>query len=96
MIHAQHLKLELWAETVANAVYTCNRCPTKALVVMTPQEAWSGKKPCIAYICVFGYIAYAMVPNAKRGKLDVKGTKYLLLGNCKSTKAYKLMCVKTK
>ena len=96
MIHAQHLKLELWAEAVANAVYTRNRCPTKAVVAMTPQEAWSGKKPCIAHMRVFGCIAYAMVPDAKRGKLDAKATKCLLLGYCEGTKAYRLMCVETK
>ena len=96
MIHAQHLKLEFWAEAVANAVYIRNRCPTRALVTITPQEAWSGRKPCIAHMRVFGCIAYAMVPDAKRGKLDAKGTKCLFLGYCEGTKAYRLMCVETK
>ena len=95
MIHAQHLKLELWAEAVANAVYTRNWCPTKAVVAKTPQEAWSGKKLCIAHMRVFGCIAYAMVPDVKRGKLDAKGTKCLLLGYCEGTNAYRLMCVET-
>jgi transposase InsO family protein len=96
MIHAQHLKLEFWAEAVANAVYIRNRCPTRALVSITPQEAWSGRKPCIAHMRVFGCIAYAMVPDAKRGKLDAKGTKCLFLGYCEGTKAYRLMCVETR
>lgn len=96
MIHAQRLKLEFWAEAVTNAVYIRNRCPTRALVTITPQEAWSGRKPCIAHMRVFGCIAYAMVPDAKRGKLDAKGTKCLFLGYCEGTKAYRLMCVETK
>jgi hypothetical protein len=41
----------------------------------------------------FGCIAYAMVEDEKRGKLDVKGTKCLFLGYCEGTKAYRLMCV---
>ncbi len=45
---------------------------------------------------VFGCIAYAMVPNEKRGKLDEKGTKCLFLGYCEGTKAYRLMCVQSK
>ena len=36
-----------------------------------------------------------MVPQAKRGKLDAKGTKCLFLGYCEGTKAYRLMCVET-
>jgi hypothetical protein len=45
---------------------------------------------------VFGCIAYAMVPDEKRGKLDAKGTKCLFLGYCEGTKAYRLMCVQSK
>ena len=96
MIHAQHMKLEFWAEAVVNAVYVRNRCPTRALPSITPEEAWSGKKPCISHLRVFGCIAYAMVGDEKRGKLDAKGTKCLFLGYCVGTKAYRLMDVETK
>jgi transposase InsO family protein len=96
MIHAQRLKLSFWAEAVTNAVYIRNRCPTRALVTVTPQEAWSGRKPCISHMRVFGCIAYAKVPDAKRGKLDAKGTKCLFLGYCEGTKAYRLMCVESR
>ena len=96
MIHVQRLKLYIWAEAVTNAVYIRNRCPTRALVTMTPQEAWRGRKPCITHMRVFGCIAYAKVPDSKRGKLDAKGTKCLFLGYCEGTKAYRLMCVETR
>jgi hypothetical protein len=43
---------------------------------------------------VFGCIAYAMVPDEKRGKLDAKGTKCLFLGYCEGTKAYRLQSKK--
>jgi transposase InsO family protein len=96
MLHAQNLKKSFWAEAVVNAVYTRNRCPTRTLPSITPQEAWSGRKPCISHMRVFGCIAYAMVPDEKRGKLDAKGTKCLFLGYCEGTKAYRLMDVGTK
>jgi transposase InsO family protein len=89
MLHAQNLKKSLWAEAVVNAAYTRNRCPSRALPSITPEEAWSGRKPCISHMCVFGCIAYAMVPDEKRGKLDAKGTKCLFLGYCEGTKASK-------
>src|SRR5579875_3683115 len=57
---------------------------------MTPEEAWSGKRPTITHMRVFGCIAYAKVRDAKRTKLDAKGTKCLFLGYCEGTKAYRL------
>jgi hypothetical protein len=96
MLHAQNLKKSLRAEAVVNAAYTRNRCPSRALPSITPEEAWSGRKPCISHMRAFGCIAYAMVPDEKRGKLDAKGTKCLFLGYCEGTKAYRLMCVQSK
>jgi hypothetical protein len=96
MLHAQNFKKSLWAEAVVNAAYTRNRCPSRALFSITLEEAWSGRKPCISHMRVFGCIAYAMVPDEKRGKLDAKGTKCLFLGYCEGTKAYRLMCVQSK
>ncbi len=96
MLHAQNLKKSLWAEVVVNAAYTSNQFPSRALASITPEEAWSGRKPCISHMRVFGCIAYAMVPDEKRGKLDAKGTKCLFLGYCEGTKAYRLMCVQSK
>ena len=88
MLHAQNLDKSFWAEAVVNAVYTRNRCPTRVLDSITPEEAWSGRRPCIAHMRVFGCVAYAMVPDEQRGKLDAKGTKCLFLGYCEGTKAY--------
>jgi transposase InsO family protein len=93
MIHAQKLNKSFWTEAVVNAVYTRNRCPTKVLERMTPEETWSGRKPNVAHMRVFRCLAYAMVPDEKRGKLDAKGTKCLFLGYCEDTKVYRLMCL---
>ena len=96
MLHAQNLKLELWAEGVVNAVYTRNRCPTSAVANMTPGQAWSGRQPCIVHMCIFGCIAFAKVPDARRTKLDAKVEKCVFLGYCEGTKVYRLMSVETK
>ena len=50
MIYVQKLDRSFWAEAVVNAVYTRNRCPTRALERMTPEEAWSGRKPSVAHM----------------------------------------------
>lgn len=87
MLHNLKLNLELWGEAVSNAAYTRNRCPTIAVAWMMLEEAWSEKRPCVAHMHVFGWIAYAKVLNARRTKRNAKATKCLFLGYCEGTKA---------
>jgi hypothetical protein len=95
MILAQGLELEFWGEAVNTAVYIKNRCPTMALDSKTPEEAWSGRKPDVFHLKVFGCKAFAHVPNEKRTKLESKSMPCVFLGYYEGTKAYRLMCVKT-
>lgn len=44
----------------------------------------------------FGNIAYAMGPDERQGKLDVKGIKCNLCGYCEGIKAHRLMFMETK
>lgn len=96
MIHAHKLYKSIWAEAVVNVVYTRNQYPTRALERMTSEEAWTRRKHIVAHMRVFGCLAYAMVPDEKRSKLDAKGIKCLFLGYCEGTKAYRLMRLQTK
>ncbi|KAG6418345.1 hypothetical protein SASPL_120548 [Salvia splendens] len=57
---------------------------------MTPQEAWSGRKPGIAHLRVFGSKAYAHVPDQMRSKLDDKSKPFIFIGYDSNTKGYKL------
>ena len=96
MLYAQNLKLDLWAEAVVNAVYTRNRCPTRAVANMTPEQGWSGRQPCVAHMHIFGCIAFANVPDACRTKLDAKAKKCVFLGYSEGAKAYRIMSVEMK
>jgi hypothetical protein len=96
MILAQGLEFEFWGEAVSTTMYIKNRCPTKALDSKTPQEAWSGRKPDVFHLRVFGYKAFAHVPNEKRTKLKSKSMPCVFFGYYEGTKAYCLMCVETK
>ena len=96
MLEARKLEKSFWAEAVANAVYTLNRCPTKALTSVTPEEMWSGRRPCVAHMRVFGSVVYAMVPEEKRDEFNAKRTKCIFLGYCEGMEAYRLMCLQTK
>ncbi|XP_006590086.1 uncharacterized protein [Glycine max] len=60
---AKNMPKEFWAEAVACAIYLSNRSPTKNVKDQTPQEAWSGVKPRVDHLRVFGSITYAHVPD---------------------------------
>ncbi|KAJ7980886.1 Retrovirus-related Pol polyprotein from transposon TNT 1-94 [Quillaja saponaria] len=85
-----------WPEAVNWSIHILNRSPTFAVQNMTPEEAWSGRKPAVDHFKIFGYIAYAHVPNEKRKKLDDKGEKCIFLGVSEVSKAYKLLNPLTK
>jgi len=90
MLKAKQMPREFWAEAVSTTVYILNRCPTKSVCDKTPEEAWSGRKPSIRYLRVFGCTAYAHVPDQIRKKLDDKGEKCIFIGYNTKSKAYKL------
>ena len=94
IIHAK-LPLFLWAEAVSTAVYIHNRCPTAALKDGTPYEYWFGRKPDLSNLRVFGCVAYYLVPDKQRKKLDPKSRRAVFVGYPVGTKGYKLYDVDT-
>ncbi|KAK2984034.1 hypothetical protein RJ640_001195 [Escallonia rubra] len=56
----------------------------------TPQEAWSGYKPSVSHLNVFGSIAYVYVPDQHRKKLDDESEKFIFIGYSQESKGYKL------
>ena len=57
---------------------------------MTPQEAWSGRKPGVGNLRVFGSIAYAQVPKQRKTKFDDHSAEFVLISYDSRTKGYKL------
>ena len=90
MLKEKGLPKEYWAEAARCTTYLLNRCPTKSVMNKMPHEAWSGKKPSVAHLRIFGCVAYAQVLEAKRKKLDDRGEKCLFSGYSEEYKAYKL------
>ncbi|GMI66347.1 hypothetical protein HRI_000304000 [Hibiscus trionum] len=72
------------------SIHVLNRSPTITVQNMTPEEAWSGKRPSIEHFRIFGCVAYAHIPDQKRTKLDEKAEKCIFLGVSEQSKAYKL------
>ena len=66
MLADARLPHRFWAEALSTAVYLRNRSPTMAVKGMTPFEAWTGEKPNVEHLRVFGCAAYAHVAKDER------------------------------
>ena len=90
MLSGTGLGQEFWAEAVETACYLVNRSPSSALEDKTPHEVWTGKKPYLSHLRVFGCDAYVHLPKEKRTKLDNKSEKCIFIGYKDGLKGYKL------
>ena len=90
LLKAKKLPKQYWAEAVSCAVYLLNRCPTRSLQGVIPEEAWSGHKPSVTHLRVFGCVAYAKIPDARRRKLDDKSERCIFVGYGERRMGYKL------
>jgi hypothetical protein len=64
--------------------------PHQHLDDKTPHEVWTGKKPSLTHLRVFGCDAYVHVPKENRSKLDKKDEKCIFIGYKDGLKGYKL------
>jgi transposase InsO family protein len=92
MLHRARLPATFWAEAARNAVYVRNRCPTRAVKGKTPYEMWTGNRPSIENIRVFGCLAYVHIDDAAKrtGKLDGRGFPCVFLGYSNEAKSWRL------
>ncbi|KAG6484843.1 hypothetical protein ZIOFF_053368 [Zingiber officinale] len=90
MMHEKGLPKIFWAEAVYTTVYLSNRCPTTAIPNKTPFEAWSGRRPSVNHLKVFGSICYSQIPKEKRSKLDESSERCIFVGYSTMSKGYRL------
>ena len=65
MLNEKNMPHLFWADAVFTILYLINRCPTAGVHSITPEEVWSGKKPDLSYLRVFGCVCYVHVPQKK-------------------------------
>lgn len=90
MLLESNLPKSLWAEAVNTAAFLRNRCPTKILGGITPEELWSDRKPDIKFLRIFGSDAIALNKGTGVSKLDAKGIEAVVVGYSTESKAYRL------
>jgi hypothetical protein len=90
MMYDQNISLSLWAKVASTGVYIQNMCPHKSLEEKTPKEVFTGKKPSVDHLRIFGSPVYIHVPKEKRTKLDPYGKKGTFVGYSETSKAYQI------
>ncbi|KAF8784634.1 Retrovirus-related Pol polyprotein like [Argiope bruennichi] len=77
MLADAHLDRKYWAEASQTANHCKNVSPTVSVAGMTPYEKWSGDKPNLEYLRVFGCRAFVHISKENRTKWDAKNQKQL-------------------
>jgi transposase InsO family protein len=81
MLAEKGLPKGLWAEAVRTAAYVKNRSPCSALKRnVTPDEAWTGHKPTVKYLRVFGSPCDVLVPKSASRKFEKKSWRGIFVG----------------
>ncbi|KAL4385296.1 hypothetical protein GQ457_15G029610 [Hibiscus cannabinus] len=83
-------------KAVATAVYLLNRLATKAVDGKTPFEAWSGSKPSVKHLRVFGSICYSHISANMRSKLDKRAWRGIFVGYSSQSKGYRIYNLESK
>lgn len=79
MLKAKGLPHTFWMEEIECETHVLKRCPTRALKLIIPYEAWYDIKYFVNHVCVFGCLSYAHVPQQLHGKLKDKEIKCIYL-----------------
>jgi hypothetical protein len=90
MLHDQGLPFFLWVEACSIVVYLQNRSPHRALGSKTLEETFTGWKPDVGHLRIFGCLTFSHVPFEKRTKLDPIAEKGILVGYIGVSKAYRI------
>jgi transposase InsO family protein len=89
MLYEKKVPLELWGEAVMCATHIQNR-KISGTNDVTPFELWTGSRPDVSYLRVFGSPAFVHIPDETRRKLDPKAVECLLVGYCEHSKAFRM------
>jgi hypothetical protein len=73
------------------AIHILNRVPSK-LVLKTPYELWTGRKPKLNYLHVWGCPTEAKLFNPSIGKLDSKTISCHIIGYLDKLEGFRFYC----
>ncbi|KAK9024987.1 hypothetical protein V6N11_064888 [Hibiscus sabdariffa] len=85
MMSHSDLPISFWGHALETAAFTLNCVPSKS-VQKTPHEMWTGKRPSMSFMKIWGCKAY--VKHQMSTKLEPKSHKCTFVGYPKETKGY--------
>ena len=88
MINHSSLPESLWGEALKTAAYILNRVPSK-VVAKTPYELWTGKKPSIRHLHIWGCPAEARPYRPHEKKLDSRTVSCYFVGYPERSRGFK-------
>lgn len=96
MLNDAGLPNTYWGDAILYSAHILNRVPTRATNGdITPHEAFTGNKPSVSHLRVFGCKAHVHIPEEKRQKLGVKSLECVNLGYAEHRRAYVCLDRKT-
>ena len=92
LMWAVKLPIVFWWCAIAVTVYVKNHSPTKVLDI-TPYEAWTGEKPYLGHLQIFGCRATAHMPDELRKKSEwmSKSTDCIFIGYSETKNLFELL-----
>ena len=85
MMSYSTLPISFWGYALKTAMHILNLVPSKS-IPNTPKELWSGRKPSMKYLHIWGCLAHVL--KGKSDKLEAKTKVCMFLGYSKETKGY--------
>ncbi|KYN00239.1 Copia protein, partial [Cyphomyrmex costatus] len=79
-----------WREAILTATYLQNRMINRS-VNKTPVELFTGEKPDVNHIRIFGSKVYSFIPKQRRKKWDDKAEEGVLVGYDGNSKGYRIL-----
>ena len=88
MISHSTMPKSLWGEALKTTTYILNRVPTKAIVKIL-YELWTGKKPSLKHLHIWGCPAKARTSRPNEKKLDSRTVSYYFVRYFERSRGYK-------
>jgi hypothetical protein len=90
MMFDQDLPNYLWEEATSIAIYIQNMCPHAIFKEKTPEEVFSGIKPEVCNLRIFGCPMHIHVPKENRTNMEPLSKKGVFVGYSENSKAYRI------
>ena len=91
MMSFSSIPLALWMHALKTAIYLLNRVPSKS-VPKTPYELWTGKRPSLRHLHVWGCPAEVRIYNPHEKKLDERTISGNFIGYSERSYGYRFYC----